>query len=187
MRLIQGQYPGAEIYLLLGADMFLKFRQWRFASELLRCVTLAALRRGEKKEAAQLESEARELMALGGKVILLENPVVSISSTQVRRLLAFRAGDEFLHPEVLAYIRREKLYDTAADFRNLPMERLEPVVIRLLNPNRVKHVLGLPGYGSSPGKALGSRRNGCRPGGDPARYHQGFGWAAAIDIVPGVW
>lgn len=142
VRLIQGQYPGAEIYLLLGADMFLKFRQWRFASELLRCVTLAALRRGEKKEAAQLESETRELMALGGKVILLENPVVSISSTQVRRLLAFRAGDEFLHPEVLAYIRREKLYDTAADFRNLPMERLEPVVIRLLNPNRVKHVLG---------------------------------------------
>ena len=38
VRLIQGQYPGAEIYLLLGADMFLKFRQWRFASELLRCV-----------------------------------------------------------------------------------------------------------------------------------------------------
>ena len=142
VRLIQGQYPGAEIYLLLGADMFLKFRQWKFASELLRCVTLAALRRGEKKEEALLESEARELTALGGKVILLENPVVSISSTQVRRLLAFRAGDEFLHPEVLAYIRREKLYDTAADFRNLPMERLEPVVIRLLNPNRVKHVLG---------------------------------------------
>ena len=102
VRLIQGQYPGAEIYLLLGADMFLKFRQWRFASELLRCVTLAALRRGEKKEAALLESETRELMALGGKVILLENPVISISSTQVRRLLAFRAGEEFLHPDVLA-------------------------------------------------------------------------------------
>ena len=69
VRLIQGQYPGAEIYLLLGADMFLKFRQWRFASELLSCVTLAALRRGEKKEAALLESETRELMALGGKVM----------------------------------------------------------------------------------------------------------------------
>ena len=49
VRLIQGQYPGAEIYLLLGADMFLKFRQWRFASELLSCVTLAALRRGDRK------------------------------------------------------------------------------------------------------------------------------------------
>ena len=142
VRVLQQRYPGAEIYLLLGTDMFLKFRQWKFAPELLKCVTLAALRRGEKKEAALLEHEARELKALGGKVVLLDNPAAPISSTQIRRLLAFQAGDEFLDPHVLAYIRQEKLYDTAADFRNLPMERLESVVIRLLNPNRVQHVLG---------------------------------------------
>lgn len=142
VRVLQQRYPGAEIYLLLGTDMFLKFRQWKFAPELLKCVTLAALRRGEKKEAALLEQEARELKALGGKVVLLDNPAAPISSTQIRRLLAFQAGDEFLDPDVLAYIRQEKLYDTAADFRNLPMERLESVVIRLLNPNRVQHVLG---------------------------------------------
>lgn len=142
VRGIQTQYPNAEIYLLLGTDMFLKFRQWRCAPELLKTVTLAALRRGDKKEAALLEEEAKILTEQGGSVVLLENPVLPISSTQVRRLLAFQAGADFLDPKVYDYIRREKLYDTGADFQNLPMERLEPVVVRLLNPNRVNHVLG---------------------------------------------
>ena len=142
VRLLQERYPGAEILLLLGTDMFLKFRQWRFASELSKTVTLAALRRGDKKEAELLESEAQVLRAQGAAVLLLDNPVTAISSTQVRRLLAFGAGAEFLDSQVLDYIRQEKLYDTGADFKNLPMEQLEPVVVRLLNPNRVQHVLG---------------------------------------------
>ena len=41
-----------------------------------------------------------------------------------------------------AYIRENRLYDTAANWKQLPMEQLEPIVVRLLNPNRVKHVLG---------------------------------------------
>lgn len=142
VRTVQARYPGAEIYLLLGTDMFLKFRQWRHAPELLRTVTLAALRRGDKKEASALEGEAKILTERGGKVLLLDNPVLPISSTQVRRLLAFQAGTDFLNPGVYEFIRREKLYDTGARFVNLPMAQLEPVVVRLLNPNRVNHVLG---------------------------------------------
>ena len=142
VRTVQAQYPGAEIYLLLGTDMFLKFRQWRHAPELLTTVTLTALRRGDKKEASALEGEAKILTERGGKVLLLDNPVLPISSTQVRRLLAFQAGTDFLNPGVYEFIRQEKLYDTGARFVNLPMAQLEPVVVRLLNPNRVNHVLG---------------------------------------------
>ena len=142
VRTVQARYPGAEIYLLLGTDMFLKFRQWRHAPELLRTVTLAALRRGDKKEASALEGEAKILTERGGKALLLDNPVLPISSTQVRRLLAFQAGADFLNPGVYEFIRQEKLYDTGARLVNLPMAQLEPVVVRLLNPNRVNHVLG---------------------------------------------
>lgn len=142
VRTVQARYPGAEIYLLLGTDMFLKFRQWRHAPELLRTVTLAALRRGDKKETSALEGEAKILTERGGKALLLDNPVLPISSTQVRRLLAFQAGADFLNPGVYEFIRQEKLYDTGARFVNLPMAQLEPVVVRLLNPNRVNHVLG---------------------------------------------
>ena len=142
VREIQAQYPGAELTLLLGTDMFLKFQSWKDADKIAAAVSLAALRRGDKGEDKALESCAQTLREQGVCVRLLENPVVPISSTQLRRLLAFEGGGSFL-PEGLAdYIRREKLYYVGRDLKHLPMEELEPIVIDLLNPNRVRHVLG---------------------------------------------
>ena len=72
----------------------------------------------------------------------MENDIVDISSTQLRRMLAFHCAGPFLSPGVAAYIREHGLYDVNAQWKNLPMAELEQVVIRLLNPNRVAHVLG---------------------------------------------
>ena len=80
--------------------------------------------------------------ARGSRIYLVRNDIVAISSTQMRRLLAFRCAGEFLPEGVLDYVRAHNLYDTRTDWKNLPMERLEQVVVSLLNPNRVKHVLG---------------------------------------------
>ena len=139
---LQTRYPGAELTLLLGTDMFLKFPQWVDADKIAASVTLAALRRGDKKEADAIAQTVKDLTAQGARVRLLENPVTPISSTQVRRLLAFGGADTFLSPEVKAYIQRERLYYVGHNLKNLPMEKLEQVVVDLLNPNRVRHVLG---------------------------------------------
>ncbi len=135
-------HPGAELYLLLGTDQFQKLPLWKNSENILKKVTVVALRRGDKKEAETLEKGKTALEALGGRALLLDNPVTAISSTQLRRLIAFGAGESFLDPKVFDYIRREQLYDSGADFKNLPMEELQKVVVRLLNPNRVRHVLG---------------------------------------------
>ncbi len=134
--------PDAEIFLLLGADAYGKIPGWKNAGEILQNVTLAVLRRGEKEEQARLCAAQAEITALGGKTLVLDNPVTVISSTDLRRLLAFGCTEEFLHPGVLAYIRSQGLYGTGADYRNLPIDRLEQVVVSLLKPNRVAHVLG---------------------------------------------
>ena len=135
-------HPGAKLYLLLGTDMFQKFPQWKNAEDICKNTVIAALRRGDKKEAQILEQTKALLEGMGGALELLSNPVMAISSTQLRRLIAFRAGREFLDPAVFSYIQNEKLYDSGADFRNLSMQELQKVVVRLLNPNRVNHVLG---------------------------------------------
>lgn len=135
-------HPGAKLYLLLGTDMFQKFPLWKNAEDICKNTVIAALRRGDKKKAQILEQTKALLEEMGGAVELLSNPVTAISSTQLRRLIAFRAGGEFLDPAVFSYIQNEKLYDSGADFRNLPMQELQKVVVRLLNPNRVNHVLG---------------------------------------------
>ena len=139
---LQKEHPNAEFYLLLGTDMFLAFENWYCWKEILQMVTLSVMYRGDKKEQQNIEEQKAKLEEQGAKVILLENPVVPISSTQLRRLMTFHCEEEFLPDSVRNYIRENHLYSQDTDYRNLPMEDLEKTVISLLKPNRVAHVLG---------------------------------------------
>jgi len=135
-------YPDAELVLLMGTDMFLSFHTWKNPEIILENASLGVFYRGEKGEAAAIEAKKAEMEQMGHSVYLVKNEVVNISSTQMRRLLAFRCAGEFLPEGVLDYIREHRLYDTRINWKNLPMEQLEQVVISLLDPNRVAHVLG---------------------------------------------
>ena len=48
----------------------------------------------------------------------------------------------FCPPTLAAYMDETGFCEECADFRQLPMDKLEQVVIRLLKPSRVPHVLG---------------------------------------------
>ena len=135
-------YPGAELVLLMGTDMFLTFDTWKNPEKILGEATLGVFYRGDKGEKAAALKQKEALEAQGARVILVHNDVIVISSTQMRRLLAFRCAGEFLPAGVLDYIREYNLYDTRTNWKNLPMDKLEQVVVSLLNPNRVRHVLG---------------------------------------------
>ena len=139
---LREEYPDARLILMMGTDMFLSFLTWYRAKEILKTVTLAVLYRGERKEKPAVEAQKEKLEAMGAKITLVENPVTAISSTDLRRMLVFQCADSFLCPGVGDYIREHGLYHTDEDYRGLPMDRLEKVVIELLNPNRVAHVLG---------------------------------------------
>ena len=139
---LKERYPEAELVLLMGTDMFLSFQSWKHPEIILENAALGVFYRGEKGEAGAIAARKAEMEQQGAVVHLVQNPVIQISSTQMRRLLAFRCAGEFLPEGVLDYIRENRLYDTRAPWKHLPMDQLEQVVIRLLNPNRVKHVLG---------------------------------------------
>ena len=139
---VRRDYPEAELVLFVGTDMFLSFDTWKNPDEILKNASLGVFYRGEKGERSDIQEKKAELEARGARVYLVQNDVIPISSTQMRRLLAFRCAGEFLPEGVLDYVREHRLYDTRADWKNLPMDRLEQVVISLLKPSRVKHVLG---------------------------------------------
>ena len=139
---LKKRYPDAQLVLLMGTDMFLSFHTWKNPQIILDNAALGIFYRGEKGEAAAIEAKKAEMEAAGAKIHLVKNEVINISSTQMRRLLAFRCAGEMLPDGVLDYIREHRLYDTRAPWKNLPMEDLEKIVISLLNPNRVAHVLG---------------------------------------------
>ena len=139
---LKKQYPDAELVLLMGTDMFLSFQTWKKTENILSKASLGVFYRGDKGEKAAIEAQKTAMEQQGAKIELVKNDIINISSTQMRRLLAFRCADPFLPQGVGAYIRENGLYDTAADWKNLPMDELEKVVVSLLNPNRVNHVLG---------------------------------------------
>ena len=139
---LKRMYPHDQLVLLMGTDMFTSFDSWRNPEEILKNASLGVFCRGDKKEKQAIAAQKERMEAMGAQVELAHNDVIAISSTQMRRLLAFRCAGSFLPEGVLEYIREYRLYNTRAQWKNLPMEALEPIVLSLLNPNRVAHVLG---------------------------------------------
>ncbi len=142
VRTLRQQNPQAELILIMGTDMFLSFREWKKPEEILKDASLAVFYRGDRGEHAAIDAEKAYWEGKGIRVHLVQNDVINISSTQMRRLLIFRCAADFLPAGVLDYIREHYLYDTRTNWKKLPMDQLEKVVISLLNPNRVAHVLG---------------------------------------------
>ena len=135
-------YPGAELVLCMGSDMFDSFEHWRQPQRILEKASLAVFSRGAKAEEALIARKKAQWEAQGAKVYVLDNPVINISSTDLRRMVMLQCADPFLPEGVGDYIRQNGLYGTGRDLRNLSMDELERVVVELLNPNRVAHVLG---------------------------------------------
>ena len=140
VELLRKKYPDAELILCMGSDAFTHFEEWKDTQRILQEASLAVFYRGKRSD--DVESVQRRLEQRGAKVYVVENPVTQISSTQLRRLLAFRCADPFLNPRVAMLIQMNNLYGTGENYRHLPMDKLEQVVISLLKPNRVAHVLG---------------------------------------------
>ena len=136
---VRQMYPDAKIYLLMGTDMFLSFHSWRNPELITKDAALAVFYRGDKNE---VEAINRRVAEVEWEVELIENPVIDLSSTQLRRMLVFGCADSFLPNGVGDYIRSHGFYGTDECYKDLPMEELEKVVVSLLDPKRVAHVLG---------------------------------------------
>ena len=139
---MQKEHPDAEFVLLVGTDSFLSFDQWYQWEALSQMVTLAVFARGQKNEQTAILEQKAKLEKKGAKICIVEHEILTLSSSDIRRMLAFRCADDYLHPKVAAYIQWNGLYDTRKNLRGLSLEALEKEVVSLLKPDRVKHVLG---------------------------------------------
>lgn len=139
---LRESHPDAQLVLLMGTDMFLSFPNWKEPARIWENAELGVFYRGEKGEKEAILEQKQRLEKLGARVLLAENPVVDISSTQLRRMLVLRCASEYLTPAVERYIYENGFYGTANNLKNLPLEQLQEVAVSLLKPSRVAHVLG---------------------------------------------
>lgn len=142
LRQLRNIYPDGEFFLLLGTDMFLSLSNWQHGEEICREVSLGVMCRGQRDEESILQKQKVQIERLGVAVHLIGNSPVPISSSDLRRMLFFRCGEQFLPPAVAEYIKDNGLYGVNDSLLALPEKELEKAVISLLKPNRVAHVLG---------------------------------------------
>ena len=139
------RYPGAELWLLMGTDMFLTLHQWHDAKTILRLAKICAFGRtdqdGEAVFAPQREFLKKEYHAQTATITL--PGLVDVSSTQLRELLQRGRGAEYLLPAVYGYILMNKLYGTDVRLKHLELPELRACSYSMIRHKRVAHVMGV--------------------------------------------
>lgn len=102
--------PDSHLFLIVGGDMLLTFHQWKRWREILRMATLCAAPR-EDDERAELVRAAGRYAVIGQGCIVMDTPVVEVSSTEIRTALKEGKGAlKLLPPGVEEYCRSHGLY-----------------------------------------------------------------------------
>jgi len=99
-----------ELFFILGQDSLMQLPQWHEAPELIQlCYLVAAPRPGVKKP--DLKALELEIPGVTQRVMLMKEPKVDISATDIRERVAKGLSVRHLVPEpVNRYIKENRLY-----------------------------------------------------------------------------
>ena len=110
LRHILEKYPDSQLYLIMGADMFMTVQDWRLAPEIYKMAILCGGQR-EKGELTMLDIHKQVLETKGAKCMIIDLDAKPLSSTQIREMiLQGENPEELLHPDVWQYILDKCLY-----------------------------------------------------------------------------
>lgn len=142
---IHEKYPEAELWLLMGTDMFLTLHLWHDPETIMRLAGICAFGRTQQ-DGEELFAPQRAYLAehYNARVTTITLPdLVDISSTRLRELLAQGQGREYLPPAVYGYILMHNLYGTHADLKHLDLPELRACSYSMMKQKRVPHVMGV--------------------------------------------
>ena len=105
------QNPGADFYLIVGADMFMTMETWHRFDELKKLITVCTVPRDDDTP-ERLSAYAARLNSLGCRTVIMDHfDPVPISSTMIRRkIVAGESIDGLTPPSVAEFIKAHGLY-----------------------------------------------------------------------------
>ncbi len=157
---LHSAYPDAELFLTVGADMFLTLASWHRFADIAAMATLCAVPRDDAS-AETLRAYAATLEAQGARCVVLDMETPRISSTDIRRCVKEKQPLDGLVPAaVAAYIDVHCLYAENREYRNVE-EQYCDILRGRLTPKRYRHSLAVADqaeylarkYGANPEKA----------------------------------
>ena len=144
LKTIREQYPDAELWLMMGTDMFLTLQHWYKPEEICKLAGICAFGRSEQDGEA-LFAPQREFLheKYGAKITTITLPgLVEVSSTQVRDMLDRGEGEKYLAPAVYGYILMNGLYGTQVNLKQLDIPQLRACSYSMVLQKRVPHIRG---------------------------------------------
>jgi nicotinate-nucleotide adenylyltransferase len=106
---LQAEYPGAQLYLIMGADQAKALTTWRHLDEICQLAIISIAQRADETGAISYSSSLQSLK--NGRFNPIELPLMLESATAIRDLAAH--GQNFAHllPNPVAlYIEQHRLY-----------------------------------------------------------------------------
>ena len=137
-------YPEAELWLLMGTDMFLSLQNWHEPEKIMELAGICAFGRTEQDGEELFAPQRRFLQEkYNARLTTITLPgLVEISSTQLRERLEQGRGSEYLCQAVYGYILLNRLYGTQADLKHLDLPELRACSYSMVRAKRIPHIRG---------------------------------------------
>ena len=118
------------LYFLVGGDMLIDFKKWKFPERILSCATLAVFDREKVFVDYQKEQEYFK-KTFGKQFIKLNYQGLDFSSTKIRTYLKLNLSLDGLMPNaVCEYVKENKVFEP---------DEYERFILKTLPPHRIKH------------------------------------------------
>ena len=111
MRYLKKKYPGAELYLILGTDMFNTLSTWKDPEIIAANMKLVLVnRRGEKLYKPRRKKDSEYIKIYSPDVVISAEPL-EVSSTEIRRRLASGESVDGLVPDSALRVLKKASFD----------------------------------------------------------------------------
>ena len=141
LRYLKQEYPGADLFYVIGADALMKLNRWYHYEEVLPLCTFLVCPRAIETAPAEFVAEKKRLSSLGAHFVMIRMNPVTVSSTLLREALSAGRPTPNLHVSVREYCACKGLYGMPGR-----MDRSDEWIDKLfsaLNPHRFAHSLAV--------------------------------------------
>ena len=99
-----------NLYFILGLDALAGLPTWKEPQKIVELCYLVAARRAEAMD-VDMDSLDRSIPSISSRVIILDNPLIDISSSEIRQRVAEGKSIHAMVPDAVErYIREKRLY-----------------------------------------------------------------------------
>ena len=107
VKLLKERYPHKEFAFAIGGDMFASFKKWKKYEELIKMLSFFVFKRSAT-DMGKFNTALKELKDEGMKIILKEDIIPAVSSTELRQ--EFENNKDLIPEKIYKFLKERGVY-----------------------------------------------------------------------------